>query len=235
MKIEMADRASDSPYVDRVWRSYSSGVERMMSVAVSTWELVAWTQDGRVRVAVRGPETVASMADVPDDSCAVGISFAHGTSMPHLAMPQLVDGHLESPHVTRSTFVLRGEPWPLPEFDDAEELVTRLVRAGALVRDPLVQEVLAGEPLRVSARSAQRRVAAATGLARTTILQIERARQAALLLDGGVEPLDVAHRLGYYDQSHLARSLKRFVGYTATRLGTGDRDEPLSLLYTTAG
>jgi methylphosphotriester-DNA--protein-cysteine methyltransferase len=78
----------------------------------------------------------------------------------------------------------------------------------------------------------QRRVAAATGLTQGGIRQVERARQAAILLGEGVAPLDVVNRLGYYDQPHLARSLQRFIGRTATELrARHEAEQPLSLLY----
>ena len=86
----------------------------------------------------------------------------------------------------------------------------------------------------VGTRSVQRRVATATGLTQGGIRQIERARQAAILLGEGAAPLDVATRLGYYDQPHLARSLVRFIGRTATDLRRPDAaEQPLSLLYKT--
>lgn len=233
MGLDTEDRPSDSPYVARVWRSHSSGVEHMTSVATSIWELVVWTYRGLVHVAVRGPETVASAAEVPDDSEAFGISFSHGTSMPHLPMSRLVDAELECPRVSASAFVLKGEEWSIPTFENAEEFVARLVRAGVLVRDPLVAEVVEGGTPNVGARSVQRRVAAATGLTQGAIRQVERARQAAVLLGEWVAPVDVVHRLGYYDQPHLARSLTRFIGRTATQLLRQNAAEPLSLLYKT--
>lgn len=235
MAMDSDDRASDSPYVERVWRGHTSGVERMTSVATSHWELVAWEHRGEFHVAARGPETAASVAEVPDDSSSFGITFTHGTSMPHLALPGLVDSQALSPHATRRSFVLGGDEWPLPGYDDAELLADRLVRAGLLVRDPLVHDVVtAGGVQGVGARSVQRRVLAATGLTQGAIRQIDRARDAAVLLGDGVAPLDVVHRLGYYDQPHLARSLVRFVGRTATELRRPDGPEPLSLLYKTA-
>ncbi len=233
MAIEGDDRASDSPYVARVWRGYSSGVEQMVSVATSHWELVFWAERGQTHVAARGPETRATTAEVPDDSASFGITFAHGTSMPHLPVARLVDTQTESRHVSSRGFVLRGEEWEVPGFDDAEVFVDRLVRAGVIVRDPLVDDVVEGELPRVGARSVQRRVAAATGLTQGAIRQIERARQAAILLSEDVAPLDVVERLGYYDQPHLARSLTRFVGRTATELRRPGTAEPLSLLYKT--
>jgi hypothetical protein len=234
MPLENEDRPSDLPYVHRVWRSRASAVARMTSVATSNWELVFWVHDGRVHTAVRGPETAASSADVPDGSESLGITFAHGTWMPHLPAARLVDSALESPHVTATTFVLGGSEWLLPGFDSAEQFVARLVREGVVVRDPLVDDVVAGGLPGVGARSVQRRVAAATGLTQGSIRQIERARQAAILLGEGVYALDVVNRLGYYDQPHLARSLRRFIGRTATELSREDTGgQPLSLLYKT--
>ena len=234
MPLENEDRPSDSLYVHRVWRSRASAVARMTSVATSNWELVFWAHDGRVHAAVRGPETAASSAGVPDGSESLGITFAHGTRMPHLPAARLVNSAVESPHVTATTFVLRGADWLIPGFDSAEQFVARLVREGVVVRDPLVDDVVAGETPAVGTRSVQRRVATATGLTQGGIRQIERARQATILLGEGAAPLAVVNRLGYYDQPHLARSLRRFIGRTATELSRQDpAGPPLSLLYKT--
>ncbi|MGR0320569.1 helix-turn-helix domain-containing protein [Agromyces sp. ZXT2-3] len=236
MPIESSHRASDSPYIARVWQGRTSGFEQMTSIATSNWELVFWEDGGVIRAAVRGPETSASIAEVVGDSRSVGITFAHGASMPHLPIGELVDGDVESPHVSGRSFVLRGEEWEIPHFDNAEQFVERLVRAGVLVRDPLVDEIVWGGIAKVGTRSVQRRVAAATGLTRGAIRQIERAREAAVLLGEGVSPLDVVHRLGFYDQPHLARALQRFIGRTATQLGAHDEAaDPLSLLYKPEG
>ncbi|MEJ3655166.1 helix-turn-helix domain-containing protein [Actinomycetes bacterium KLBMP 9759] len=235
MPIESDDRESDSPYVARVWRGRASGVASMTSVATSTWELVFWDDEGIHHAAVRGPETIATTAQISGDSESFGITFAHGTSMPHLPIARLVDDERESPFATGNTFVLGGEEWPIPGFDDAERLVHELTRAGVLVRDPMVDEVVRGGLARVGSRSVQRRVVAATGLTQGAIRQIHRARHAAVLIGEGVAPLEVVHRLGYYDQPHLARALRRFIGRTATQLKrhANDTDDAMSLLYKT--
>ena len=158
MPVESEHRDSDSPYITRVWRGHASGQETMTSVATSTWELVFWEQGGVVHAAARGPETAASSAEISGDSASIGISFAHGASMPHLPLSAIVDGGIESPHVDGRTFVLLGEEWEVPDFDNAEQFVQKLVRAGVLTRDPMVEDVVWGGIARVGSRSVQRRV-----------------------------------------------------------------------------
>lgn len=236
MPIESEHRGSDSPYIARVWRGRTSGRETMTSVATSTWELVFWEEGGVMHAAARGPETAASSAVIDRESQSLGISFAHGASMPHLAISGIVDGAVESDHVEGHSFLLHGEEWELPGFDNAEEFVQRLVRAGVLTRDPLVEDVVWGGIARVGTRSVQRRVVGSTGLTQGAIRQIDRARHAAVLLAEGLAPLDAVNRLGYYDQPHLARSLQRFIGRTASELRTPpEGTDAMSLLYKPEG
>ena len=42
--------------------------------------------------------------------------------------------------------------------------------------------------------------------------QIERARYATSLLKKGIPILDTVYQAGYFDQPHLTRSLKHFIG-----------------------
>ncbi|WP_188192135.1 AraC family transcriptional regulator [Nonomuraea sp. SYSU D8015] len=233
MGLEVESRPSDSPYIERVWRSSSSDVNQMMSIATTCCELVFWEHRGRFSAAVQGPETRAAHAPVPEDATFFGIDFALGTSMPHLPIDRLVDGSVEIPDATRRSFRLKDSAWRVPGYDNAEEFVRRLVREDVLDRDPIVADALRGASPDVSERTLQRRFLAATGLTRGAVRQINRARQAAILLQEGVPARDVVHRLGYFDQPHLARSLTRFVGRTATQLRDRHPAEPLSLLYDT--
>jgi hypothetical protein len=149
MPLETEDRPSDSPYVHRVWRSRATGVAGMTSIATSTWELVFWEHRGRTHAAVRGPETIASSAVVPDLSRSFGITFAHGTSMPHLPPARLVDSAVESPHATATTFVLAGDDWPVPGYDSAEQphLARSLQRFIGRTATELRRPDTAGQPL----------------------------------------------------------------------------------------
>ncbi|MFE3451922.1 helix-turn-helix domain-containing protein [Nonomuraea sp. NPDC059194] len=233
MGLEVESRSSDSPYIERVWRSRSFAVDQMASVATPYWDLVFWEHCGHVSTSVQGPESTASTASVPEDATFFGIVFSLGSSMPHLPVHGLVDGSIVIPGSTRRSFWLKGSTWRRPDYDNAEEFVRRMVREGVLERDPVVAAALDGDPPEVSERTLQRRFAASTGLTRGSIRRIERARQAAVLIQEGVPPQGVIDRLGYFDQPHLARSLTRYVGRTATQLSDRDPAKPLSLLYKT--
>ncbi|MGX1505695.1 UNVERIFIED_CONTAM: hypothetical protein RKD43_004320 [Streptomyces graminofaciens] len=233
MGLVIESRTSELPYIERVWRSRSVDVTRMMSVATPHWELVFWEHQGRPQAAVLGPEPRASRAPVPEDAVFFGISFALGTSMPHIPVSGLVGGNAEIPDVTRRSLWLKGSAWHVPDYDNAEAFVLRMVREGIVDQDPIVPAVLGGARPDVSDRTLQRRFVAATGLTQGAVRQIDRARQAAVLVQEGMPAQDVVHRLGYFDQPHLARSLSRYIGRTATRLSSPDGAEPLSLLYKT--
>ncbi len=229
--LEIESRPSELPYIERVWRSRSDDVGRMTSIATSHWELVFWEHHGQVQAAVLGPEPRAWLAPVPKDATFFGISFALGTSMPHIPISRLVGGSAQIPDVTGRSVWLKGSAWHPPDYGNAEAFVRRMVREGIVDCDPIVPAVLDGATPDVSERTLQRRFVAATGLTRGAIRQIHRAREAAVLIQEGAPAQDIVHRLGYFDQPHMARSLTRYIGRTATQLSVPDRAEPLSLLY----
>ncbi len=117
--------------------------------------------------------------------------------------------------MTRRTFRLGGGRWETPGPDDAEALVDRLVRDGVIARDPLVAAALRGATGRRSReRTLERRFRAATGLTQGAVRQIGRARAAATLLASGAAVETAVVDLGYFDEPHLARALRRYVGRT---------------------
>jgi transcriptional regulator GlxA family with amidase domain len=98
----------------------------------------------------------------------------------------------------------------------------------------VVKSVLTGSPEDVSTRTVQRRFLQATGITHNAVYQIERARQATLLLKSGLSILDTVEQAGYYDQPHLTRSLKRYIGQTPTQIQDKKEAQPLSFLYKTS-
>ncbi len=222
MKLRFETRRSDSPWVDTVWTCTSEHVTRMTSVATVHWGLVFWEHEGTPYASVSGPETRTGTAPVPEGATFVGIEFAVGTSLRAFPTSTLVDAGAELPDTTRRTFRLDGLRWETPGPDDAEVLGGRLVRAGVVVRDPLLTEVHRGHRPSVSERTVERRFRTATGLTRGAIRQIERARTAATRLASGDPAADVVSELGFVDEPHLARALRRYVGRTARQLRDGE-------------
>lgn len=232
MAIDFEDRPSESPCIERVWRSQSDASDRMTSIATAHWTLVAWRVGRGWRVAAQGPESGASMASVPPETEFIGIRLALGTRLERLPTDRLVDDAAEFPDVSRHSVRICGRTMPLPAYDDAEDLVRRLIKDGVIIRDPMVVDALRGVLPDATARTIRRHFLSATGLTPGAVRQIERAREAAMRIQTGAPIADVAHDLGYYDQPHLARSLGRFIGHTAIQLRTGGSGQ-LSLLYKT--
>jgi hypothetical protein len=193
----------------------------MTSVAGVRWGLVFWEQAGRAYAGITGPETRTGTAPVPEGATFTGIEFAVGTSLRTVPTLALVDGGIGLPGTMRRTFRLDGARWETPDPDDAEALAESLVRAGSVVRDLLLAEVLRGHRPAVSGRTVERRFRAATGLTQGAVRQIERARTAAQLLAAGDTAADVVAKLDYFDEPHLARALRCYVGRTARQLREG--------------
>jgi len=191
----------------------------MTSVATETIGLVFCEQDGRRFATITGPESATGTAPVPEGASFVGIQFAVGVSLRRLATPALLDRAVELPEATRRSFELDGGRWETPVPDDAEALVDRLVRAGVIVRDPLIATTLRdGRRPAVSERTLERRFRAATGLTQGAVRQIGRARAAAASLASGSTAQAVVAELGFYDEPHLARAMRRYVGRTPGEL-----------------
>jgi hypothetical protein len=230
--IVFEDRPSDSPVVERVWRSHSLRAGTFQSMAACNWVMVVTRHQGRTFLTVRGPETRATTAYCPADGEWIGINFKLGTFMPLLPSRALRDRNdVTLPGASGRSFWLNGSAWEYPSFENAETFVQRLVERGLVDRDPYVVAALHGRPHPLSHRTEQRRVVRATGLTQAAIRQIARARHATDLLRRGVGIADVVHEAGYFDQAHLTRSLRRFVGQTPGQVIRAD--EQLSLLYKT--
>jgi hypothetical protein len=233
MPLFIEERPSDSPYVSQIWRSRSEQIDSFISIASNRWDLVVWKQYGKTYLAIQGPETQASITPVPRDAEFFGILFNPGTFMPHLPADQLVNNNTVLPEANSRSFWLGGSSWEVPTYENADAFVNRLVRSEMLVREKVVDDVLRGHSLDLSLRSIQRRFLRSTGLTHNTIQQIARARQATLLLQQGLPIIDVAYGLGYFDQSHLNRALKYFIGQTPSQLMDKTRTHQLSFLSKT--
>jgi AraC-like DNA-binding protein len=208
-------------------------------MATCNWGMVVTRLNGQTSFTIRGPETIATMADCPGEGEWVGVHFRLGTYMPLFPAGFLRNRNdVTLPPAARKSFYLNGSVWECPTFENIDTFVQRLVARGLIVADPLVlgqfgSDSPRADRQRTSLRTGQRRVMRATGMTHATIRQIERARAATQLLQDGTPPARVALDLGYFDQAHLTRSLKRFMGQTPTQIARGNGQ--LSLLYKKQG
>jgi hypothetical protein len=226
------DRLSDSPLVERVWRARSEGAETFLSVAASHFEMVVTRHKGKTSLTLRGPETKATPADGPADGEWLGIRFKLGTCIPALLPGNLLDRRdVMLPGASTHAFWLNGSAWEYPSFENAEVLVSRLVRTGVMARDSIADAVIRKHSQMLSLRSTQRHFLRATGITCSTWWQIERARHATNLLREGVSILDTVYQAGYFDQPHLTRSLMKRIGQTPGEIIRGHQQ--LSFLYKT--
>lgn len=218
MILDIDTRPSDSPFVEMIYRTRSIGGGSFTSIATTQWEMVITKQKGNITLSLRGPETKASPAPIPEDADFLGIIFKHGTFMPRLPGSILVDEEIHLPETAKNSFPLFGDTWEFPTFENVESFVSRLIRKDLLTHDQVVEDVLRGKTQELSLRSIQRRFLHVTGLTYKSFQQIERARQALSLLQSGLPISETAYQTGYFDQSHLTRSVKPLLGQTPAQI-----------------
>jgi len=107
------NRASDSPFIERVWRCHSERAGMFVSVATSHWDLVVTRLEDTLTLTLKGPETRAREVFCPANGEWLGIRFKAGTFMPELPLFRILDGDLDLPSGAR-TFRLDGHAWEYP-------------------------------------------------------------------------------------------------------------------------
>jgi hypothetical protein len=138
MLLTFDDRTSDSPFVERIWRSRSLHAGTFSSIAMSHWEMVVTRYNGKAFFTVRGPESKATPLHVSSVGAEwLGIRFKVGTMMPQLPASGLVDGNINLPDASSKAFWLQGTAWQFPAYDNADIFIGRLVREGLLIHNPV--------------------------------------------------------------------------------------------------
>jgi AraC-like DNA-binding protein len=182
-----------------------------------TWDIVVLKRDGQTNVLLTGQTTRAVPLQFDPGDEIMTLSFKASAVLAFVPASGLLDHGILLPKTSR-TFQLAADVFEIPTFDNAESFVQRLVKQGHLAQDEVVEAWLAGQAPAYSLRSLQRRFWHATGMTHTTYRQIQRARQAAALLQQGRPASEVAFATGYADQPHMSRSLKQFLGHTPTEI-----------------
>lgn len=227
MAVTRRQRASDSDLVAAITYVSYSGPEGEplapdVTVPDGLWDIVVIHHAGGVQVLQTGLITKPVELPYEPGDEYLAISFKPGTYMPRLPGQQMVDRGLLRPMGSGRTFELDAEMFEIPTYENAEGLVQRLVQREIVVLDEVVERVVEGEPAWASERTVERRFRWALGLSPKQLAQIRRAREAVARLQAGCAAAEVAADLGYSDQRHLIRSLRRFMGGTPGEVAAPD-------------
>lgn len=195
---------------------------------------IIWRDDGRSGTAfTAGPDTEAQLAPLTEGSRMVGIRFAPGAADAVLGVPL---------DVLRDLRVPLDELWGpfadevaerLAAADRPEQTLATVVRERITAPpDPIASAIARGiefasgpgvvssvaADIGVSERHVHRRCRIAFGYGPKTLHQVLRFQRALRLARAGGRLADVAAVVGYADQAHMARDVRRLAGVPLTEL-----------------
>jgi AraC-like DNA-binding protein len=212
------ERLVESPYIEWVAHGYTVADGLEMRPAEYNWHLIFTRHEGVQRTLVVGALEAARPLSYIAGAESLWIRFKVGTYLPEVPAPAILNREITLPEGSGNNFWLKDKVWQIPSFENVETFVEQLARAGALTSDPLIEVALRDELADTSERTIRYRFQHSTGLRQNYIRQIRRAERAMELLHQGNSIVHTAHELGYADQPHLTRSLKRILGYTPREL-----------------
>lgn len=205
-------RSSDNLYIDTIWQTQNLEDGVYLATPDGSWDLIVGIdENGNKMMILAGQATEPQEIPYKAGTGSVVISFTPGAYMPQYPAKQLLDAVGILPNFDEEHFMLAGHAFPFPAFENAEELVDKLVALKILKNDAVVQGELSGVPKAMSNRAKQLHFVQTTGLTQKHIHQIKRAQYAVKLLQNGKKPIQAATEAGYADQPHLAKALKKIM------------------------
>lgn len=211
-------RLSDSPFVETVMHGRSEGHGTVIRPAESNWHMVFTKFRSQNYTYVVGPLQTTGIVPFSEGAEIIWVRFKLGTFMPHFPFKEYVNLETLLPRAGGNNFWLHGSAWEFPTVENIETFLNRLARWDIIVADPVIHNSLQDRPQDIADRTIRHRFLRATGLTRNQILQIQRAQRAAELLRQGLPILETVYETGYFDQPHLTRSLRQWVGHTPAQL-----------------
>lgn len=213
-------RYSMHPFIDRVWRSENVKDGTYLATPDGSWDIIVHIQPGRPRAVMLAGQFSESM-NVPyvAGTSSVVVSFAAGAYLPSYPGKEMRNLAEMLPCPDENHFVLAGETFAIPSYENAEHLAEEMIRKGILAMDNVVAAILNGDEKALSDRSKQRHFLEVTGLTQKSLVQIRRAQEAVRQLQAGSRAVDVAMDNGYSDQAHLSKSLTKIMHRTPKNVG----------------
>jgi AraC-like DNA-binding protein len=225
MSLIFEERLSDSLFIEKVTHGWTVEEGSTIRPAEINWHMIFVKHPGGEQVLLTGPLTTSGIASWGAGAEILWIKFKLGVFMPHLPTRNYLDREKILPDASSKRFWLKGSAREIPAYENVEMFIDRLVREDDLVWDPVVGAALEDQLPEMSSRTVRHRFLQATGLTQSHIRQYERAEKAAGLLRRGFSILDTVFEAGYFDQPHLTRSLKKFIGYTPAEIIRASKPE----------
>lgn len=218
MSFTYEDKQIDSPYVDKIWHTYTTSSGVYTAGLDGNWDIIISRTADSVNVRVNGVGKGAAKVPYTAGIESVGIALKPGVFLRDLKGKDIVD----SQHtLTKSdvAYVEIGEHFfKIPDFNSAEAFVDELAAKGVLLVNPVVSSLHTDNPKATSDRSLRRHVTQTTGLSPYFFHQIQRAQQATKLLQQGMPIAQVAIETGYTDQAHMTKAVKHIMGKTPAQI-----------------
>lgn len=225
MSFLYEEQASSSRFVDVVWHTVDVTDGTYLAAADACWDLIFTRMPAGSRVLISGPSSRPTVVPYRAGNRNVGVRFTRGTYFTHVEPRSMCDRTVPLPMPDPEHFELAARTWAMPGYEDIDDLLAAFEDAGLLAHDEVIEAALHGDEPLVSPRTVERHFTRITGRSLRQVRQITRAREAAARLRTGEAIADVAYALGYADQSHLTRDVKRLTGYTPAE--SQRRDEPV--------
>jgi AraC-like DNA-binding protein len=211
-------RSSSHPWIDTVWQTVclSDGIYK--ATPDGSWDLIlSVAPDGQASVFLSGQATAPVEVPYSAGEHSVVISFAA-----HVYLKQDKEVRTEAAirllPVQGNNFFLDGIELPLPTFSNAEELVDKMTENNLLQSDDVVARAFTSRPKPASKRSVQQHFKKTTGITQKDFQLIRRAQDAVRRLKAGESAAEVAADLGYTDQPHMIKSIKKIMGHLPSDL-----------------
>lgn len=218
MSILSETRFSDSPFVETITYGRTIRDGSTIRPAESNWHLVFVKHSGQTQAIVVGALPKAGEVAWGEGAEILWVKFKLGAFMPHLPTRNFLNSQTMLPQASSQSFWLRGSAMQIPDFENVDTFLNRLVRDESLVYDPSINAALQDQSNDISPRTLRHHFIRATGLTQSLIRQMQRAQRAEQLLKQGTSILDTIEEAGYFDQPHLTRALKQWIGHTPAEI-----------------
>lgn len=225
MSFLYEEKASSSRFVDVVWNTVDTADGTYLAAADACWDMIFTRTPTGSRVLLSGPSSRPTVVPYRAGNRNVGVRFTQGTYFTHVEPHSMCDRTVPLRMPDDDHFELAARTWPMPDYEGVDDLLAAFEDADLLEHDEVIEAALHGDEPPVSPRTVERHFTRITGRSLRQVRQIARAREAAARLRTGEAIADVAYGLGYADQSHLTRDVKRLTGYTPAE--SQRRDEPV--------